>query len=325
MTCSRRTILRGLALAPALFHGYLPRCLADTEFFPEPEVSGFIPVRGGTIWYRVNGRRHFANGRTPLLALHGGPGSTHHYLLPLTDLADERPVILYDQLDCGLSERPGNAANWTTDRFVSEIDSIRQFLGLSRVALYGNSCGATWVAEYAVRQPQGLESIILASPFLSAARYRADAARLRALLPSDIRAALDLHEAQGTTDSDEYQNASLFWLERHVCRKLPWPDYIQRTIELFSNDLYHYMWGHSEADISGTLKDYDLTDRLDQISARTFYLCGEHDETTPQATRYFASRTPGARFQEFAGASHTPHIEKRDEFMAVCREFLRSA
>ena len=67
----------------------------------EPTKAGFVPVKGGRIWYRMNGNEHFAKGKTPLIVIHGGPGFSHHYLLPLVDLADERPVILYDQLDSG--------------------------------------------------------------------------------------------------------------------------------------------------------------------------------------------------------------------------------
>ena len=43
---------------------------------------------------------------TPLIMIHGGPGFTHHYLEPLYTLANERPVIFYDQLGCGKSDIP---------------------------------------------------------------------------------------------------------------------------------------------------------------------------------------------------------------------------
>jgi pimeloyl-ACP methyl ester carboxylesterase len=68
---------------------------------PDPEVAGYIAVEGGRAWYRINGIGPFAECKVPPLVLHGGPGFWHHYLLTLTDLADERPVILYDQLDSG--------------------------------------------------------------------------------------------------------------------------------------------------------------------------------------------------------------------------------
>src|SRR5918999_3552778 len=71
----------------------------------DPEIAGYVAVEGGRVWYRTNGIEHFAEGKMPLLVIHGGPGFSHHYLLTLTDLADERPGILYDQLDSGNSDR----------------------------------------------------------------------------------------------------------------------------------------------------------------------------------------------------------------------------
>ncbi|MFT5132760.1 MAG: proline iminopeptidase [Gammaproteobacteria bacterium] len=299
--------------------------LPDTEFFPEAEESGFIAVKGGRVWYRLNGRKHFASGKTPLLVLHGGPGSSHHYLLPFLDLAKDRPVILYDQLDCGLADRPNDSLNWQTDRFVSEIDAIRNALGLDRVALFGNSCGATWAAEYAVRQPAGLKAMILGSPFLSGPLYLKDAKILLAALPADVVMTIKEHEAAGTIDEEEYHEAVFAWYQRHVCRVDPWPAFLNRTIELFNNDLYHHMWGPSEPTLNGTLKDYDLLSQLKKIKAPTFYLCGEHDEMTPETVSLFAKNTPAAKFKTYANASHTPHIEKRLEFMQDMREFLASS
>ena len=69
----------------------------------EQSVSeGYVDFRGYRTWYRVAGE--LESGATPLLALHGGPGSTHHYFAPLEGLAKERPVVLYDQIGCGSSD-----------------------------------------------------------------------------------------------------------------------------------------------------------------------------------------------------------------------------
>jgi len=56
--------------------------------------EGYIPVTGGRVWYRIVG----AGTGIPLLTLHGGPGANSAYLESLSALADERPVVFYDQL-----------------------------------------------------------------------------------------------------------------------------------------------------------------------------------------------------------------------------------
>jgi pimeloyl-ACP methyl ester carboxylesterase len=76
---------------------------------PQAEKTGTIDVEGGKVWYRENGGRH--HGAVPVLCIHGGPGLSYEYMLPLADLADERRVIFYDQLDAGKADRPGDPAN----------------------------------------------------------------------------------------------------------------------------------------------------------------------------------------------------------------------
>ncbi len=92
-----------------------------------------------------------------LLVLHGGPGLPHDYLSDLAQLADGgRTVVFYDQLGCGRSDHPDDAALWVMDTFVEEVATIRQALGLDRVHLFGHSWGGWLALEYALRRPKGL-------------------------------------------------------------------------------------------------------------------------------------------------------------------------
>jgi proline iminopeptidase len=100
--------------------------------------EGFVDVSGGRVWYRVVG-----SGRgTHLLLLHGGPGVPSLYLKPLEGLADERPVIFYDQLGSGQSDHPKDSSLWTIERFVKEVGQVRKALGLDQIHLYGHSWGS---------------------------------------------------------------------------------------------------------------------------------------------------------------------------------------
>ncbi len=239
----------------------------------EPERSGHIPVSGGRIWYRLDGGRHLADeGPTPLLGIHGGPGMSHDYLLPLVDLADERPVILYDQLDSGNSERPDDPANWTVARFVSEVDDLRAALALDRVIVFGNSWGGTLAAEYAMTRPEGLAALVLSSPLISTKRWLADNDAHRNQLPDAARAALDRHEAAGTTDSQDYQDAVAVFMRRHFNRMDAQPEELARTFEAFNVEVYNTMWGNTEFNATGTLKDYDASARLARIQVTTRFV-----------------------------------------------------
>src|SRR5260370_2473383 len=164
------------------------------------EKEGFIPVVGEyRIWYGiVGGGAEHEN--IPLLALHGGPGIPHDYMENLADLAsDTRRVILYDQLGCGRSDQPDDTSLWRVERFVEELGILRRELGLERVHLLGQSWGGMLAIEYALTQPQGLVSFILASTLSSMSMWIAEANRLRNELPQEIQATQLRHEAARTT------------------------------------------------------------------------------------------------------------------------------
>lgn len=289
----------------------------------EPERSGHIPVNGGRIWYRLDGGRHLADeGPTPLLGIHGGPGMSHDYLLPLVDLADERPVILYDQLDSGNSERPNDPANWTVARFVSEVDDLRAALALDRVIVFGNSWGGTLAAEYAMTRPEGLAALVLSSPLISTERWLADNDAHRNRLPDAARAALERHEAAGTVDSQDYRDAVAVFMGRHFNRMDVQPAELARSFEAFNIELYNTLWGNTEFNATGALKDYDASARLARIQVPTLYTCGAFDESTPAANVDFARRTPEAEVEVFPDASHTAFLERRGPYIAALRAFF---
>ncbi|MFP6743472.1 MAG: proline iminopeptidase-family hydrolase [Alphaproteobacteria bacterium] len=287
---------------------------------PQAEKTGTIDVEGGKVWYRENGGRH--HGAVPVLCIHGGPGLSHEYMLPLADLADERRVIFYDQLDAGKADRPGDPANWRVERFVAEVDAVRRALDLEQVIIVGNSWGGTIAAEYAIGRPAGLAGLVLSSPLINAHRWIADNTAYRHQLPADVQAALDEHEAAGTTDSAAYQAAVDVFSGRHGCRMDPLPDYVLRAFDALNAECYGTMWGPSEFTATGILADYDCSKRLHRIEAPTLFTCGEFDEAAPHSCHEYAALVPGAAVTVIDDASHMAFAEKRDEYMALMRGFI---
>src|SRR5919205_4419935 len=94
-------------------------------------TEGYVDFRGYRTWYRIAGDDA---SRPPLVALHGGPGSTHNYFAPLEGLANERPVVLYAQIGCGNSDRPDDI-DWDVGVFRDELAAVREQLGLERIHL----------------------------------------------------------------------------------------------------------------------------------------------------------------------------------------------
>jgi len=179
---------------------------------PQPG-QGFIDVPGGPVWYSVAGD----GPGIPLLVLHGGPGGRICGYARLDALGNERPIVRYDQLGSGRSGRPDDLSLWNVERFVEELHVVRQQLGLGQMHLLGHSWGGSLAAAYVLEKgTDGIASVILSSPLLSTPLWVEDANYLRSLLPEDVQKTLTEHEAAGTTDSDEYQEASEVFYERHV-------------------------------------------------------------------------------------------------------------
>jgi proline iminopeptidase len=294
-----------------------PTTSIDIDGYPEPESSGFVEVPGGHVWYRSNGDRH--RDRLPLVALHGGPGMQHDYLLPLTALAEERRVILYDQLDCGRSDHPGDPANWTLERYLAEIEYLRHALGLQRFHLFGNSWGGSLAAVYAGAGSTGLASVILSAPLIETERWLADNAAYCRAMPEPHRSLL-LGEAK--LDDPAYQAAVDAFYRHHLCRLDPWPAIVRRTLDGANTAVYQAMWGPAEFTSTGMLRHFNATALLERIAVPTLFICGEFDECTPEAAQDFASFVPQAEVAIISGASHLAPVEQPEAYIARLRAFL---
>jgi proline iminopeptidase len=283
--------------------------------------DGFVTVEGGRVWFEVVG----SGDAIPLLALHGGPGYPHDYLEPLEALSSERPVVFYDQLGCGRSDRPTDPSLWRTERFVKELAQVRVALGLNEIHLLGQSWGSMLATDYVLTGAKGIRSLVLASPPLSIPRWIEDMTRLRKALPPEVQSIYEHHETAGFTTCLEYQAAMLHFYKRHVCRLEPWPSSLERAVAGIGGPVYLAMWGPSEFFVTGNLLDYDRTERLSEIKIPTLFTCGRYDEATPESTTFFQGRVPGSELAIFEQSAHCAHIEEEAAYLQRVRDFLRRA
>jgi proline iminopeptidase len=278
-----------------------------------------LAVPDGRIWYKVTG-----TGRgTPLILLHGGPGYSSFYLKPFEELGDERQVVRYDQLGAGRSDRISDTTLFTIDHFVRELDSLRAYLGYSRMDLLGHSWGTILAVEYYRAHPEHVASLTLASAALDIPAWERNARRLVLTLPDSAQSAIRTHEAEGRYDAPDYQAALSQFYDRYVWRHPVAAD-LDSLLTTVNEGIYNYMQGPSEFTITGTLKRYDVTGFLPSIKVPTLYTVGEFDEADPPTIERFARMTPGAQVVVFPGAAHLTPWDARDASLQTEREFLRS-
>jgi L-proline amide hydrolase len=290
--------------------------------------EGQLEWRGHETWYRIVGELDPDAPQTPVVICHGGPGAAHDYCEPIADLSRfGRACVLYDQLGCGKSEHlPGAPADfWTPQLFKDELAELTRHLGIAdRYAIVGQSWGGMLAMDYALDHPAGLRGMVVADSPASMTLWVSEANRLRKDLPPDVQEALTRNEEAGTTDSPEYEAAVAVFYERHVCRVVPMPDYVQRSFAQIAADptVYHTMNGPSEFFVVGSLKHWDITDRLHEITTPTLLVSGRHDEATPLIVGQVHERIPGAEWVIFEESSHMPHVEEPGAFLAAVEAFL---
>jgi proline-specific peptidase len=283
--------------------------------------AGYIDVPGGRVWYERLGR----GSETPVLTLHGGPGAAHYYIRPFAEeLAKTRPVILYDQLGCGLSEKPDDPSLWTFERSIMELNDVRDALGLDRCHLFGQSWGGWLAIEYLTGAVEGIEKVILASTSASIRQFTAEARRLIEQLPEPHRTALIDGGKRGEYDSPAYKAAVDVFYDRHLCRMEPWPEAMKKTSEeLDGNQVYLTMNGPTEFDVIGAaLRNWDRSGDLGKITQPTLVTCGRYDEITPACSETLVAGIPDARMIVFEHSAHVAHLEETPAYTAAVVDFL---
>lgn len=277
-------------------------------------------------WYRIVG--DLRSGPTPVVICHGGPGAAHDYTEPIADLSRYgRGCVLYDQVGCGRSSHRPDAPPefWTPELFEDELVRLTEELGIAeRYAVVGQSWGGMLAMEHALDHPAGLRGIVVADSPASIPLWVSEANRLREDLPHEVQETLLRHEADGTTDDPAYEAAVRVYYDRHLCR-VPWPDCVSRSFARMEEDptVYHTMNGPSEFHCIGSLKTWDITDRLHEIDVPTLLVSGRYDEATPHIVRQIHERIPGAEWELFEESSHMPHVEEADAFLARVERFLK--
>ena len=285
-------------------------------------TDGYIDFKGYKTYYRIVGEP--GGGKLPLLALHGGPGCAHDYLESLDGIAEKygRQVIYYDQLGCGKSVVPGSHPDmWCAELWEEEIDVVRNALGLENIHMLGQSWGGMLTMQYVInKQPRGVNSITIASSPASMDLWLSEANRLRGYLPENMHQALKQADIDGDYSRPEVVEASAEYYRRHVCRIVPHPDFVDRSFDQMGEP-YMVMQGASEFVVTGKMKDWDYSDRLDRINIPTLVTSGIDDEATPAISKQIYDGVKDCRWELIPG-THLCHVEYPELYNSIVEKFM---
>ena len=268
--------------------------------------------------------------KTPLLFLHGGPGSGHDSFELLDDLRekDDRTLIFYDQLGCGRSSATAiDPRDIDMGTWIQELENLIERLSLDSYHLLGHSFGGMLLQEFLLqRRPKGVRKAIFSSTLSSARLWEEETKRLLLLLPEEDREAIRVAEETKVYDGKEFDRAMKDYALRVIGREADdrAPECLRRKRSPQARIVYRQNWGPSEFLPTGRLKDFDTTSRLKEITIPVLLLSGTEDESTPRINQTMRDSLGGERkWVLLSGARHRTYDDQREKYEEVIMDFLK--
>ncbi len=287
-----------------------------------------IPIKTPVGEFKVWTKRFGKNPRIKILLLHGGPAMTHEYMECFETFFQREGFEFYeyDQLGSYYSDQPTDSSLWTTERFVEEVEQVRQAIGAdsSNFYLLGNSWGGILAMEYALKYQQHLKGLLVANMVASAPEYGKYAEEVLAKqMKPEVLTEIRALEAKGDFANPRYMELLLpnFYNE-HICRLDPWPDGLNRAIKHVNGTIYTMMQGPSEFGISGRLAQWDIKDRLKEIRKPTLMIGAKHDTMDPKAMEAQSKMVQKGRYLYCPNGSHLSMWDDQKIFMTGVIQFI---
>jgi proline iminopeptidase len=278
-------------------------------------------VRGTEIYFDVDGMGLVPDGgvmreRPVLFLLHGGPGGDHAgFKSTAAALRDVAQLVYVDHRGSGRSAE-GDPARYTLDENIADVDALRDYLGLERIAVLGWSYGGMVAQGYAIRFPERLSQLVLMATAPSH-RFIADARRIV--------------EERGTPEQQRV--CEPLWEGKFESREQLY-EFYRLMGPLYSTNYdpatFEQSWQRGIRKIEllnigfgGFLRTFDFTDELHRITCETLVLGGAHDWICPpEHSRIIAERIPRSHLKLFPHAAHNIPQDQPEEFLAAVRGFL---
>ena len=224
-----------------------------------------------------------------VVVLHGGPGLSHHYLLPqFAALADQFQLVLYDQ-------RTDGTPTW--QNHVADLETLRGELGSEKLRLCGYSWGGLLALLYALEHPSAVDQLALCSPAPPVYIYRAEMQEI-------MRQRLARADAIG-----------LVGFPRAVAGYFANPELAEELTPFRVKT-------RAEQSVLKSLGNYDLRPRLSEIQCPVLAVHGTEDPIPIRFTEELVRLLPKARLVRLNGCGHVPYIECAEPFFEALRAFL---
>ena len=320
LSCQDRTTVEGISTKEYFNHG-------DTGV----KTGGvrMIPIKTPVGDFKVWTKRFGNNPRIKVLFLHGGPAGTHEYFECFESFFPQEGFEFYeyDQLGSYYSDQPKDSSLWTVERFVEEVEQVRQALGMNKDNFYvlGSSWGGILAMEYALKYQDNMKALLISNMMSSCPDYGryANEVLAKQMKPEVLKEVKEI-EARGDFTNPRYMELLLpNFYQEHLCRLKEWPDAVNRSFKHMNSEIYVMMQGPSEFGIAGRLANWDRKADLPKIAIPTLTIGGTHDTMDPEHMKWMSTQVQQGRYLHCPEGSHLAMWDDQRTYMDGVIKFIK--
>jgi proline iminopeptidase len=317
------------------------RASNSLDTLPDPKIpaahrvyrikEGFVDFNGLFLYYTELGESQ------PLIVLHGGPGASHNYFLPyLLPLARTNRLIFVDERGSGRSGKLEDAAGYTVENMVEDVEVLRRALGLRSINLLGHSFGGVIAQAYALKYQNNLSHLILANTFDSTKELNEIWAQLKSKIDPEHLLRIEDLEKQGLFNKGdpwehgrytaEYAELAWGWgYYPYMYESHPNPNYNPLGNLGLAWDVFREMSGSGgEFLIDGNMTSIEYAERLRTLHVPTLIIAGEHDEISSSMANEMHSHISGSQMVVLPKSKHMTFVDQNVLFNTTVDAFIHS-
>jgi len=240
----------------------------------------------------------------PIIVIHGGPGANLNYLVPISNININEPIIYYDQINSGKSSSKYKDNEIKLYHFIEQLEIIIKKLKIKKCHLLAHSFGAIIAQEFYLKNKSNVESIIFYSPSLSLKLWQKQAnIYMNSIIKNTEINYYDYH--------NEYT-------KRHIGDL----SLLKKYLKNLNNILYKYLWGESEYNITGILKNYKYNPITTKINI--LFISGEYDTASKNVLVKLSKNIKNYKIKIINNSRHISHLEKPTEFNNILISFFKN-
>ena len=275
-----------------------------------------MTIRGVKLWY-------FVQGKGPVLLVQPGGagwgGDVTPYIETLKPLEKVRTVLYLEPRGMGRSQRLSDSTAYSMEEYVEDIEALREYIQVPKIAIAGHSHGGLVALKYAIRYPQKVERLLLlgTTPHILLGDQKSWLKKRKGY-DEAVSASKKLEENKTLTEDEKTKAWLQIWVP--VMHFYDYEKVSSKIDQLLSNTVVssepaEYFSRHEA-------KTYDVRGSLGSITAPTLIVTGDDERPCVEiGSRLLREGIPNSDLVIIKKCGHWPMIEAPEAFFKVVISF----